>query len=75
MTNTNTLRKKQFKAALALADTTMKAWAHAYGERGISVKHLDEVLKGERKPSDALDNAISDFIARPRAPRPRKAAA
>ena len=65
MTNTTPLRKKQFKAAIALAGTTIKLWAES---QGVTTRHLDEVLLGNRT-SERLNAAIDAFIAKPRAPK------
>jgi hypothetical protein len=65
MTNTNIIRKKQFKAALALAGMTAKEWAAV---QGVTTKHVDEVVLGKRT-SERLNTEIDAFIARPKAPR------
>jgi hypothetical protein len=65
MTNSNTLRKRQFKAALAIADVTLKEWA---ASENVTPMHLNEVLLGNRT-SERLNTAIDAFIAKPRAPK------
>jgi hypothetical protein len=52
-------RKRAFRTALALADTTMKAWA---AEQGVSLPHLYLVLMGQRV-SAPLNAKIDAFIA------------
>lgn len=53
-------RRARFKAALALADVTMKDWAA--GE-GVTLGHLYAVLNGERE-SMRLTGKVDEFIAR-----------
>lgn len=52
-------RKKQFEAALKLAGLTVDQWAT---DHNITRQHLWYVFRGDRKPSAALDTAISSFI-------------
>jgi hypothetical protein len=53
-------RKRRFKAAIELADTTIKAWAD---EAGISTTHLYETLDGKRV-SAPLNERIDAFIGK-----------
>ena len=52
-------RKRAFKAALANAGTTMRAWAEA---RALSYSHVRQVVGGVRE-SQPLEAEIDAFIA------------
>lgn len=52
--------RAQFKAALALAETTAKQWAL---DHGVTESHLHLVLAGERE-SARLTEAVRDYVAR-----------
>lgn len=69
MTNANQ-RRKQFKAAVALAGTTVKEWAES---KGVTVSHLNQVLR-KRRESPRLDGEIDALIEK-YVPQKRKNAA
>lgn len=52
-------RKAAFKAALALAETTVEAWAKT---SGVTSGHLYQVLDGRRE-SATLTEKVDEFIA------------
>lgn len=52
MAKTVAARKKRFRAALALAETTAEAWAH---ENGVTAGHLSQVLSGKRDSRSLLE--------------------
>lgn len=52
-------RKALFGAAIALAETTVKAWA---AEQNVTPQHLYHVLSGERE-SASLVEKVDAFIA------------
>lgn len=52
-------RKARFGAAIALAETTVKAWA---AEQNVTPQHLYHVLSGERE-SASLTEKVDAFIA------------
>lgn len=70
MPNKASERKKQFKAALALAGLKQKDWLE---QQGVSDTHLNAVFKGERD-SNRLDQAI-DALIQKYIPQKRKSAA
>jgi hypothetical protein len=51
-------RKARFRAALALAHTTMREWAE---QQGVTTGHLHQVLSGDRE-SVTLTTAVDAFI-------------
>lgn len=53
-------RKARFKAALALANTTVLAWCE---EQGISTGHLYQVLNGDRESASLLER-VDAYIER-----------
>jgi hypothetical protein len=53
-------RRKRFKAALALAETTAERWATEVG--GVTSVHLSYVLNGRRE-SPRLIALVDEFIA------------
>lgn len=52
-------RRKAFRAALALADTTQTEWARS---QGITPEHVSQVLAGKRE-SRRLIEKVDEFIA------------
>lgn len=58
MAKPNERRKKEFKAARALAGVTARQWAKS---RNVSFHHLNEVLEGRRE-SPRLDAELDAFI-------------
>jgi len=53
-------RKQRFEAALKLAGLTMEEWRTEVYK--VSGQHLNEVFKGERVASAALNDAIDSLI-------------
>jgi hypothetical protein len=57
---TNDDRRALFKAAIALARTTVGAWC---AENGVTTGHLDKVLRGDRDSLPLLEK-VDAFIDR-----------